>query len=302
MKSWGQRFLIRTAIVSGLIGIFWAGQAHKTPYLPGYRLAKTTSPLDTGVVTLPLPHGEDGNNPVESTGGVSLDWPENIQYSVQYDPVTGNYVVVQTIGDSILFRPSTSFTLDEYLDYNVSNNLSEYWNELQDEDDEANRAFAPKLQVGGEGFKNIFGSNEIEIRPQGSAELTFGINVSKTDNPRIPERQRTITTFDFNQRIQLNVVGNIGTKMQLTTQYNTEATFDFENQMKLEYTGDEDEIIKKIEAGNVSLPLRGTLITGSNSLFGLKMETQFGRLRNSTVFSQQKGERKEIQVQGGAQL
>jgi cell surface protein SprA len=301
MKSWGQRFLIRTAIVSGLIGIFWAGQAHKTPYLPGYRLAKTTSPLDTGVVTLPLPHGEDGNNPVESTGGVSLDWPENIQYSVQYDPVTGNYVVVQTIGDSILFRPSTSFTLDEYLDYNVSNNLSEYWNELQDEDDEANRAFAPKLQVGGEGFKNIFGSNEIEIRPQGSAELTFGINVSKTDNPRIPERQRTITTFDFNQRIQLNVVGNIGTKMQLTTQYNTEATFDFENQMKLEYTGDEDEIIKKIEAGNVSLPLRGTLITGSNSLFGLKMETQFGRLRNSTVFSQQKGERKEIQVQGGAQ-
>lgn len=301
MKSWGQRFLIRAAIVSGLIGIFWAGLAHKTPYLPGYKLQPIESPLDTGGVTLPLPHGEDGINPVESTGGVSLDWPENIQYSIQYDPVTGNYVVVQTIGDSILFRPSTAFTLDEYLEYNVANNLSEYWDELQDEDDEANRAFAPKLTVGGEGFKNIFGSNEIEIRPQGSAELTFGFNVSKTDNPRIPERQRTITTFDFDQRIQLNVVGNIGTKMQLTTQYNTEATFDFENQMKLEYTGDEDEIIKKIEAGNVSLPLRGTLISGSNSLFGLKMETQFGRLRNSTVFSQQKGERKEIQVEGGAQ-
>jgi cell surface protein SprA len=163
------------------------------------------------------------------------------------------------------------------------------------------RDWAPKLKVGGETFANIFGSNEIEIRPQGSAELTFGLNISKQDNPRIPEQQRRISTFDFQQRIQLNVVGNIGTKLKLTTNYNTEATFDFENQMKLEYTGEEDEIIKKIEAGNVSLPLKGTLISGSQSLFGLKMETQFGKLRNTTVFSQQKGERREIEVSGGAQ-
>jgi hypothetical protein len=190
------------------------------------------APLDTGQVPLPLPHGEDPFNPVESTGGISLEWPDNINYGVEYDPVTGQYVVVQTIGDSLSFRSSTSYSLDEYLNYDIRKNLSEYWAERQEEEDEATRGWAPKLNVGGEGFRNIFGSNEIEIRPQGSAELTFGFNTSKTDNPRIPERQRRITTFDFQQRIQLNVIGNIGTKMQLSTQYNTEATFDFENQMK----------------------------------------------------------------------
>lgn len=249
---------------------------------------------------LPWPN-QDDINPHENPGGVSIPLPDNIQYQIEYDPITGQYVVTQTVGDNLPFRNPTMMTLDEYLNQSIQDNISEYWNEIQEEEDEANRAFAPTLKVGGEGFKTIFGSNEIEIRPQGSAELTFGLNVSKTDNPRIPERQRRIATFDFDQKIQLNVVGNIGTKMQLNTNYNTEATFDFENQMKLEYSGEEDEIIKKIEAGNVSLPLSGSLITGSQSLFGLKIETQFGRMRNTTVFSQQKGERREITVEGGAQ-
>lgn len=257
------------------------------------------APRDT--VELPLPHAEDEPGPYESPGGVSLGLPENISYEVVYDPETGMYNTVQNIGDTMSFRPQSSMTLEEYLDYDMSKNLSEFWTERQEEEDEKNREWAPKLKVGGETFANIFGSNEIEIRPQGSAEITFGLNVSRQDNPRIPEQQRRISTFDFDQRIQLNVVGNIGTKLQLTTNYNTEATFDFENQMKLEYTGEEDEIIKKIEAGNVSLPLQGTLISGSQSLFGVKMETQFGRLRNTTVFSQQKGERREIEVAGGAQ-
>lgn len=255
-------------------------------------------PKDT--IDIPWPN-EDEINPHENPGGVSLPLPDNINYQIVYDPISGEYVITQTVGENITFRNPTMMTLDEYLNQSIQENLSEYWAEIQEEEDEASRAFAPVLKVGGEGFKSIFGSNEIEIRPQGSAELTFGINVSKTDNPRIPERQRRISTFDFDQKIQLNVVGNIGTKMQLNTNYNTEATFDFENQMKLEYTGDEDEIIKKIEAGNVSLPLSGSLITGSQSLFGLKIETQWGRLRNTTVFSQQKGERREITVEGGAQ-
>ena len=300
----GAKYGVGALTLIGLLLFFWAGGAMDVPeyWKPAPKLYKPiVETVDTGRVELPLPHGEDPFNPVENTGGISLDWPDNIQYNVEYDPVTGQYVVVQTIGDSLTFRTPTSFTMDEYLEYDIQKNVSEYWSDKQEEEDEANRAWAPKLEVGGEGFKNIFGSNEIEIRPQGSAELTFGFNTSKTENPRIPIRQQRITTFDFGQRIQLNVVGNIGTKMQLTTQYNTEATFDFENQMKLEYTGDEDEIIKKIEAGNVSMPLQGTLISGSQSLFGVKMETQWGRLRNTTVFSQQQGERKEITVEGGAQ-
>ena len=264
--------------------------------------AQTSDETDTTEVNLPFPHGsEDPFNPTENTGGISLNWPSNINYEVLFDPATGQYVVQQTIGDSLQFRPSSLFSLEEFLDYDISGNLTEFWNQLQEEDDEANRAFAPKLEIDNELFEMLFGTNEIEIIPQGSAEISFGINSSNTENPRIPERQRRVTTFDFDQRIQLNITGKIGDKIELGTQYNTESLFDFENQMNIGFQGEEDDILKNVEAGNISLPLQGTLITGSQSLFGVKLETQWGKLYNSTIISQQKGERRDIEVEGGAQ-
>ena len=121
------------------------------------------------------------------------------------------------------------------------------------------------MTVDSEIFETIFGSNEIEIRPQGSAELNFGLRYSKTENPRLAERDRAITTFDFDQRIQLSIDGSIGEKINLGTNYNTEATFDFENQMNIGFEGEEDDILKNIEAGNINMPLQSTLIQGSQS-------------------------------------
>ena len=257
---------------------------------------------DSLVIDLPFPFGgEDQFNPIESPAGFDFAWPSNFTYEVVLDEETGMYSIQQLVGDTIQYRPSTFLTLDEYLNFDMEGNLTEYWNELQVEDDEAERAFAPKLTIDSKLFETIFGSNEIEIKPQGSAELTFGVNISNTENPRIPERQRRITTFDFDQRIQMNIGGKIGDKIDLGTNYNTEALFDFENQMNIGFQGEEDDILKNFEAGHISMPLPGTLITGSQSLFGVKLETQWGRLYNTTVFSQQKGERKEIEVDGGAQ-
>ncbi len=261
-----------------------------------------TEDTDTSEVVLPFPFGtEDPFNPTESPAGFDFNWPDNFQFGTTYDQNTGLYILSQTIGDTLEYRPSTYFTLEEFLNFDMEGNLSEYWDELQQEEDEAERAFAPKLTIENELFETIFGSNEIEIKPQGSAELTFGVNVSNTENPQIPERQRRITTFDFDQQIQLNIGGSIGDKIELGTQYNTEALFDFENQMNIGFQGEEDDILKNVEAGHIQMPLPGTLITGSQSLFGVKLETQFGRLYNTTVFSQQKGERREIEVEGGAQ-
>ncbi|HBS20328.1 MAG TPA: cell surface protein SprA, partial [Flavobacteriales bacterium] len=251
---------------------------------------------------LPFPHDNgDMFNPTEFPGGVSLQWPSNFNYGVVYNPLTGMYEVQQTIGDTLEFRPSSLFTLDEYLNYNIEGNLTEFWNELQEEEDEADRAFAPKLEIDSELFEMIFGSNEIEIKPQGTAEITLGYTWNNTENPRIPERQRRAGSVDFDQRIQLNLVGKIGDKIELGTQFNTQALFDFENQMNIGFQGEEDDILKNIEAGNINMPLNSSLIAGSQSLFGLKLETQWGRLYNTTVFSQQKGERSEIEVEGGAQ-
>ena len=228
--------------------------------------------------------------------------PKNIEKSFEYDPETGEYKYFQKLGDQN-YRNPNSMSLEEYLEYDMQKSQNDFWRSKSEAASlNQSEGFRPQINVKGELFDRIFGGNTIDIRPQGSAELSFGINVSRRDNPILPERQRRTSTFDFQQKIQLNVIGNIGEKLKIQTSYNTEATFDFENQTKIEYTGYEDEIIKKIEAGNVSLPLQSSLITGSQTLFGLKTELQFGRMRVTTLFSQEKGEKKEINVTGGAQI
>lgn len=247
-------------------------------------------------ITDPVAPGEGGG------GSVNLQDPSNITNEVIYDPETGQYIIQSTVGENIDYRPPMSMSLEEYLNYDMQQAMETYWTERAEEESQsATNALIPTINVRGEAFDRIFGGNTIDIRPQGSAEVTFGVNISKTENPRIPVDQRRVTTFDFDQKIQLNLVGNIGEKLKINTSYNTEATFDFENQVKLDYTGYEDEIIQKIEAGNVSLPLGGSLIQGSQSLFGLKTELRFGRLTATGIFSQEKGQRRNVAVSGGAQ-
>ncbi|HRD52237.1 MAG TPA: cell surface protein SprA [Flavobacteriales bacterium] len=257
---------------------------------------------DTPEVDLVYPITDPNAPGAGSTGLVNLGDPENIQNDVIYDPVTGQYIVNSSVGGSFDYRPPMSMSLEEYLNYDMEQSLQTFWlDKVEQESESAQKRMIPALKVQGKVFDRIFGGNTIDIKPRGSAEIIFGLNVSRTDNPRIPIQQRRITTFNFDQRIQLNLVGNIGEKLKITTNYNTQATFDFENQVKLDYTGYEDEIIQKIEAGNVSLPLRGTLIQGSQSLFGIKTQLKFGRLTATGIFSQEKGQRRNVQTQGGAQ-
>ncbi len=228
--------------------------------------------------------------------------PSNVETVIEYDPATGTYQFSEKIGRSYYRLPNT-MSQEEYFEYEMRRAKNDYWQlKSTGENIESEAGFIPEINIGGEGFDRVFGSNAINITPAGSAELIFGFNMSKIDNPTISERLRRTPSFTFEEKILMNVSGSIGDKMQLDVNYNTEATFDFENKTKLEYTGKEDEIIKKIEAGNVSLPLTGSLITGSQSLFGLKTEMQFGKLTMTTVFSQQRGESSVIEVQGGAQI
>ncbi|HEY4789180.1 MAG TPA: cell surface protein SprA, partial [Bacteroidales bacterium] len=246
----------------------------------------------------------DNRLPYQTQGpiGVNLKEPSNVTETIEYDPVRKEYVFKKKVGN-LDYEVPYSLNQQEYKQYSFKKSTQDYWTERHKLDKgEGNASFMPKLNLGGEAFDKLFGSNTINIVPQGSAELIFGINTQKTNNPNISERLRKTTTFDFQEKIQMNVTGSIGDKMKLGINYNTEATFDFENKTKLEYTGKEDEIIKKIEAGNVTLPLSGSLITGSQNLFGIKTELQFGKLTVTSVISQQKGESSVINVKGGAQV
>ena len=255
----------------------------------GFLLALGANAQDS---TLHFPFSDMGSYPL-STSGLSsplyLQNPSNIRSLVVYDPLTKKYVFSETIG-SWNYRNPTTMTMDEFQRYELKQQVNDYWRlKSSGSSLEQQLSFIPPIQVGGEAFDKLFGSNVINIVPTGSAELIFGFNLSKQDNPNVSEQLRSVPSFTFDEKIIMNVAGSIGDKMNLDISYNTEATFDFENQTKLEYTGKEDEIIKKIEAGNVNLPIPGSLITGSQSLFGFKTELQFGKLTMTTVFSQQRG-------------
>jgi len=299
------KFFAFGATSAALMGIVFNSNANRNSFKPFYEINnKIKAVIDTPEVQLPYTFKDNnGTQPIfDDKSNLYLNNPSNIKTEISYDPKTGNYDVTQKMGD-LKYRPDTYIDAEDYQDYMFRKATHDYWKtKIKAEDlNKPRKGIVPKLQVNSELFDRIFGGNTVDIRPTGTAELIFGLNRNKTLNPAIPQKQQKVTNFDFNMRIQLNLIGKIGDKLKITTSYNTEASFDWENQVKLDYTGYEDEIIKKIEAGNVSLPLNSSLITGSQSLFGVKTQLQFGRLTATTVFSQQRGKKQEVNIQGGAQ-
>src|SRR6202012_3690788 len=161
--------------------------------------------------------------------------------------------------------------------------------------------FIPQIKIRSQTFDQIFGGNTIDIKPQGSAEAILSGQINKNDNPLFNTRQRSQFNFNFDQKIQLNVTGSIGDKLKISTNYNTDAQFQFENQIKLDYTGTPDEIVQKVEVGTVSFPLNTTLITGTQALFGIKTKLKFGKLNVTSIFSQQRSQSKTITITNGSQ-
>ncbi len=229
--------------------------------------------------------------------------PSNVQTSVEYDPNTGNYIFHTKVGDMDIATPFV-MSDSEYKEYTQRSAMSNYF---RAKNAEAQSNFEDKFNLADMKFslgpaEKVFGPGGVQLKTQGSAELVFGIVTNKIDNPSLSERLRKTTSFDFDTKIQLNVNGKVGNKINFTMNYNTEATFDFDQQMlKLSYEGNEDEIVRKVEVGNVSMPLNSSLIRGSSALFGFKTDLQFGKLSVSAVVSQQKSSSQKVSSKGGSQ-
>ncbi len=293
--------VLLVAAVSVTTASSFSGSLRENPYAPAYTVADTLPPLEDRYDDF---INDAGDNPFD------LQDPDIVEQNVEFDPETGQYIITEKIGDDY-FRPPTYMSFQEYNEYRRQQEESNYFKELAgvNTGDSGASALDPIAQFDVENslIDRLFGGNTVDIRPQGSIDLTFGVDFQRSENPILPIRARTTGGFDFDMNIQMNVTGKIGEKLTLTTNYNTNATFNFDNQIKLDYNSDnfeggEDAILKKIEAGNVSLPLRGSLIQGAQSLFGLKAELQFGRLFLTPLISQQNSQRENIQIQNGSQL
>jgi cell surface protein SprA len=233
------------------------------------------------------------NNPYD------LKTPPNIIDSVQYDPQTKLYTVYEKVGDKY-YRTPTTYTYDEY--WSVVNQQSEndYFAKRSNTMNLLNQGLVkPKLSIYDNLFNRLFGNGKISIVPQGYVDVTAGYQGQDIENPVLPENARKTGGLDFNMNAQVNVNANIGGKLKFPINYNTLANFGQENQLKLDYTGIDDEIVKRFEAGNVQFTSRSTLIPGSQQLFGIKTQLQFGKLNVTAVIASQKSQRQTVNLQGG---
>jgi cell surface protein SprA len=162
----------------------------------------------------------------------------------------------------------------------------------------AGRGFTPKIFISPI-LDRIFGGSYVELVPRGFVTLDFGGSFQKISNPQIPIRQQRNGGFEFDQQINMSVVGKVGEKLAVTANFDNNNSFDFQNNMKVEYTGFKEDILQKLEIGNVSLPLNNTLIQGAQNLFGIKAQLQFGKMNVTAIASTQRGKVESIDIPGG---
>lgn len=295
------KYIIRGLGAAILFLIIWSSEAkwYHVTYQPAATAAANYFPPDT----MPYPFKGNTGNPLEDTSKHPLYLePSVIQQQVDYDPTTNSYTFTEKIGELPIGNPLT-LSFDDYIQFNFRQAQQRYWRDRSKLDDPGDRGgLIPKITIPGDAFAGIFGSNTVDIRPQGSAELIFGVKSNYRNDPALTAKQRRFTNFDFQEKIQMNVMAKVGDKINFGLNYNTEATFEFDNKTKLAYEGKEDEIIKLVEFGDVTMPLNGTLITGSQRLFGIKTKMQFGKATVTTVFSKQESKSQSITVSGGAQM
>ncbi|KAB7529228.1 cell surface protein SprA [Flagellimonas olearia] len=241
-------------------------------------------------------------------GRLILENPDSIIAKYTYDPQTDRYIYTESIGDFNINYP-VILTPDQYYELVRKEQMRSYFKQKIDAftgkkegSEEARKNLLPNFYVNSNFFESIFGGNTIEVIPQGSVAMDLGVLWQKNDNPALSPRNRTNLSFDFDQRISLSLLGKVGERLQVTANYDTEAVFDFQNLVKLEYTPTEDDILRKIEIGNVNMPLNSSLITGAQSLFGVKTQLQFGKTTVTAVFSEQRSQNNTVVAQGGGTL
>ena len=270
---------------------------------PSARL-QTTPQLDLHFDVKPtIPVNYDD---VQGVGEYSADLktPSNITSEVEYDPETGCYVIHTRLGDRDIVTPYI-MSPDEFSNMDFRRSMMEYYRQKNAESAQ-NQARDPfnflEMQFGLGAAESVFGPGGVQLKTTGSVDIRMGVKSNSTDNPALSVSQRRKTYFDFEQKIQANITATVGDKMRFNMSYNTGATFDFDSKnLKLAYEGKEDEIIKNIEAGNVSMTTGSSLIRGSAALFGIKTKMQFGKLTATALVSQQNSETQNVSSKGGSQ-
>lgn len=303
--------LLKLCVAAMLTGMaaFGVSAQYRTPEIgppapASYRDATptdSTAPLPMPVLpTIPRNYEELMANEL----AYDLAQPSNITTTAEFDPSTGMYVVRTKVGDRDIATPFM-LTAQQYNAWQLRRSMQRYYKErnmglITDKEKEPFNVFDMNFNLGP--LEKIFGPGGVSLRTQGTVQIAMGIKSNKTDNPSLSLSARRKTYFDFDQKIQATINASVGDRLKFNMTYNTDATFDFDSKnLKLAYEGKEDDIVKSIEAGNVSMTTGSSLIRGASALFGIKTKLQFGKLTATALVSQQNSESKAVNTRGGAQ-
>ncbi|WP_299059341.1 cell surface protein SprA [uncultured Polaribacter sp.] len=248
------------------------------------------------------------------TGGLYLDYLA--EKEIIYDKGLDQYVIIEKIGD-YQTRTPVYLSPSEYAQYRLKRDMRQYFkdkvsatNPKKKGSQETQKNLLPTYYINSKFFETIFGGNSVEVTTTGSLGLKLGGIYQNTDNPQLSEQNRSSFTFDFDQQINASIQAKVGERLKFIANYDTQSTFDFQNVVRMEFIPPslsdvkygEDGIIQGIEAGNIAMPIKNSLINGAQSLFGLKTNLKFGNTRVTAVFSQQNSESTSVVAEAGASI
>ncbi|GMQ81933.1 MAG: cell surface protein SprA [Rhodothermia bacterium] len=229
-------------------------------------------------------------------------------HSIEYDTLAQTYTSRERVGQVDVRHP-TKLDFNAYRQARLWNDVTTAWKEIvlqrsrqQTGVRRGGLGFSIVVPGGRQSaFTTIFGTPGVELRVNGQADIKAGFDYRKSDQQVSVTGKPAQLDPNFKQDLRLGIQGTIGDKLRIDVQYDSKNQFDYENQLKLVYTGYDDEIIQKIEAGNVFLQTPSTLIRGGQSLFGIKSEFRLGGVRLTTVASQQEGQTNSLEIKGGSE-
>ena len=223
---------------------------------------------------------------------------------VDYDPVTKQYYITEKLGTGYNRFPST-LSFDEFWKLKTRKDEQAYFMQRANSLGVLNRKITrPKTKVFDSYFDRLFGKTgsdlKIDIKPVGEINIRAGYQGQNVKNPTLPERARRNGGFDFDANTNFSMNASIGDKLRFPINLNSLSNLGFDNQIKLNYKGKKDEVIKYVEAGNINYVSRSTLIPSTQNLFGIKTQLQFGKLFVTGAIANQKSQRQSMALQGGS--
>lgn len=220
---------------------------------------------------------------------------------------TGRFIVIRDVFGRRIGTPA-QYSFESYAQAKLAAATQDNWQKLVQEARRRNETQRGLLDFkvnipGGQrsAFTTIFGKPEVNLRVTGQANMNIGASIQETRDPAVPPDQQKRVDPTFEQNLKLNIQGTIGDKLTIRTDWDTERSFNYQNQLKIAYKGYEDEIIQSIELGNVSMDTGNTLVRGGGALFGIKSSAKMGPLELTGILSQQEGRGGSQNLTGGAQ-